>query len=128
MNQALTKNIRCVVLYNGLEFWIENDRLNNLIQILESGAQKFLKIDDEIINTSQIVGIFSAQMMKERSRIKNGEWRCRFKNWHGKRENCECVNPEQEKKAKEFCESYFKANQCYPLNCWHSRNGRMHNY
>lgn len=84
MNE-LSKNLKCICLRNGVELWIESERLEKLN--LEN-AGRFLKIDEEIINTADIVGIFTAQTMEEKTRRKNGDWQCKWGYWHIRKEEC----------------------------------------
>jgi hypothetical protein len=90
MNE-LSKNLKCVVLRNGIEIWRESDRLNDLSKTLISNQKiGFIKIDDELVNSADIVGIFSAQTMEEMVRRKNGQWKCERGNWHDRSKKCEC--------------------------------------
>lgn len=93
MSQELTKNLKCVILRNGIEIWLEAERLNNLKTSLKTNPKGFIEIDEEMINSADITGIFTALTMEEFSRRKNGEFKCKFGNWHTKKDNCECVNP-----------------------------------
>lgn len=87
----LSKNLKCVVLRNGIEIWKEDDRLNDLAKKLLSGQKiGFINIDDELINSADIIGIFSAQVMEEAVRRKNGQWKCQYGNWHDRGQKCEC--------------------------------------
>jgi hypothetical protein len=89
--KELSKDLRCVVLRNGVEIWRESDRLNDLIKTLISGQKiGFINIDDELINSADIVGIFSAKVMEEMVRRKNGQWKCQYGYWHDKGHKCEC--------------------------------------
>ena len=91
MNEV-SKKLKCVVMRNGVEIWKEEDRLANLTTML-TGSQKvgFIKVDNETINSVDIVGIFSPETMDEMTRRKNGQWKCNANVWHNKGEKCECV-------------------------------------
>jgi len=91
MNRELSKNLVAIVLRNGAEIWTEKDRAENLIRLLENVNQsKFIKFDGELFNTADVVGIFSAQVMEEITRRKNGQWKCEYGNWHDRGKKCEC--------------------------------------
>ena len=76
---------------NGAEVWKEDERLNDLGEKLISGQKiGFIKIDDEIINSADIVGVFTPQTMDEITRRKNGQWKCQNEKWHDKFKKCEC--------------------------------------
>jgi hypothetical protein len=98
----LTKDLRIISLRNGVEVSIERERLENIIDLLEK--KRFLQIDDRIINTADIVGIFPPQDIENMIRRKNGSWQCNKGTWHEKFEKCNCSDndwlEEQRKKAK----------------------------
>jgi hypothetical protein len=76
---------------NGVEIWIEKDRASNLIDQIEKRREsKFVKIDEQILNTADIVGIFDAKTMEEMTRRRNGEWLCKWNEWHNRGEKCFC--------------------------------------
>lgn len=95
-NQELTKNLMCIVMRNKVEFWIEEERIKNLINNLETFSEhKFIKINNEIINTADVTGIFSAKRMEDlkleneiKDKIKKGEWQCEYNYWHSRNEEC----------------------------------------
>lgn len=88
-NQQLTKNLKCIQMRNGAEVWLEEERVQNLIDnLMLLSGNKFIKVNDEIINTADIVGVFSAQTMEEITRRKNGQWKCDYGYYHSKYEEC----------------------------------------
>ena len=85
MTTELTKNLMCICLYGDIEIWIEQERAEKIQAMLESSAApRFVNIDGESINTSNIVGIFLAKSMEARTRRKNGQWQCDYNKWHEK--------------------------------------------
>jgi hypothetical protein len=91
MNKELSKNLVAIVLRNGAEIWAEKDRAEILIRLLEKVNQsKFIRFDGELFNTADVVGIFSAKVMEEITRRKNGQWKCERGNWHDRSKKCEC--------------------------------------
>jgi hypothetical protein len=89
MNE-ITKNLMCVVIRGGLEVWIDDDRVNNLMAVIEKSS--VVKIEKNVINTKDIVGIFTPEVMKERDIRKRGDWDCSYGNTHQKYEKCICLN------------------------------------
>lgn len=62
------------------------------MEILETlKSSKFIKFSGELINTADIVGVFTAGTMEEVTRRKRGEWQCSHGKWHGRNEKCECA-------------------------------------
>jgi hypothetical protein len=87
----LTKKIMCLKMRGDIEIWLEKERLDDLMAILETQKEnRFIRIDEQIINTADIVGIFTPKTMESMTRRKNGQWECKYGNWHEKREPCEC--------------------------------------
>lgn len=89
MNE-ITKNLMCVVIRGGLEVWIDEDKVDNLMAVIEKNS--VVKIEKNIINTKDIVGVFTPEVMKDRDSKKKGEWRCDYGKIHQKYEKCVCVN------------------------------------
>jgi ribosomal protein L19E len=89
MNE-ITKNLMCVVIRGGLEVWIDDDKVDNLMIVIEKNS--VVKIDNNVINTKDIVGIFTPEVMKGRDTRKRGDWQCDYGRTHQKYEKCPCVN------------------------------------
>jgi len=74
MEKELSKQLMCVSLRNGVELWLENDRVDTLKKILIADkGSKFIMLDNEVINTADIVGIFEAKTMEDVIRRRNGQ-------------------------------------------------------
>jgi len=69
MTQAVTKELVCVCLYGDIELWVEKERIAPMMDVLQSAERKFLEIDGQLINTSQVTGIFSAATMEDRTGV-----------------------------------------------------------
>lgn len=83
---------RCVLIRSGLEIWIEEDRAEKLILALKQpDAPRFININGQLVNTYEVLGVFTPDAMEERTRRKNGEWLCKKGRWHEKHQKCECV-------------------------------------
>jgi len=94
MTNEITKNLMCISMRNGIEIWLEEDRIKDLKSSLLMGKEsKFVMIDNEMINTADIVGIFDAVTMQDVTRRKNGQWKDTKGGWHNKGEQvCKCGN------------------------------------
>lgn len=107
MNE-LSKNLMCISIRNGVELWVEAERVQILQRMLETMVgHKFINFDNQSINTADVVGIFSAETMEDMKRGKNGQWRCRTGTWHDKYEKCTCV-PLKDKKLIETREEAIR--------------------
>ncbi len=91
MTKELTTPQKIIVMKSGLPLFVSIDRAENLEQILAGGSgHRFVKIDEKTINSAEIEGIYSAEQYDELQKVKQGQWVCRFKVWHNRREECEC--------------------------------------
>lgn|SRR3990167_1698833 len=94
MNE-LSKNLYCVLMRNGIEMWIEHDRVRPFQDLLiGSKDHRFVHFDDQTINLADVTGVFSAVAMEEMTRRKNGQWKCRRDVWHDRKQECECRSTE----------------------------------
>lgn len=92
MSQELTKELYCVQMRSGVEIWIEKEKTLKLQAVLANiSGTKFILFEEQTINTADIVGVFSAKTMSDRTRQKNGEWKCEKNQWHEKFASCDCL-------------------------------------
>lgn len=75
---------------NGIEIWREAERLENLANALITQRVGFVKIDKDIVNCADVIGIFSPETMADFRRLKKDEWQCEQGNWHKKNQDCSC--------------------------------------
>lgn len=74
---------------SGVEVWLEDSRIEELKKGLRTlTSNKFIEIDDRMINTADITGIFTPEDMQDLTRRKNGEWKCDKGHWHQRSEQC----------------------------------------
>lgn len=99
MNE-LSKNLRCVLVRSGIEIWIEESQLNPVMNAVENQKARFIEIKGELVNISDIVGVFTPNSMEDRTRRKNGQWRCKKNQWHEKGKQCDCSKKRFDKDGK----------------------------
>lgn len=94
-NELATKQ-RCVLMRSGVQLWIEEEKAIALSVDIQQGAVKgFVLIDGETINTNDIVGIHTPQVIYELNKSKSGQWKCEHGNWIPRGRKCQCsVKPE----------------------------------
>lgn len=99
---------------NNVEIWVEEDRAKNLVEILErSTSHKFLRIDAELLNSADVVGVFTASTMADATRRKNGMWQCQNGNWHDKGErDCTCLDKASRSLNERRLEAIQKCGKC----------------
>jgi hypothetical protein len=92
MSQELSKNLVCILMRSGVEIWVEADRAENLKTSIEASKQSmFVRYENQLLNTADISGIYTADVMADLTRKKNGEWKCRQAVWHQYRTKCDCA-------------------------------------
>jgi len=91
MTEEISKKLVCVLLRVGIELWMEEDRAKNLMAVLKlPNPPQFIEFEGQLINRSDISGVFDALTMEERTRRKNGQWKCDYNEWHDKGSKCYC--------------------------------------
>ena len=117
MTNEISKELMCVVVRGGIEIWLEKERADNLIKMLTVIKEsKFIEFNGQILNTADISGIFTPDVMEEKTRRKNGQWKCGLNNWHDRGEKCDCRSVDYYNKINESRERHYKEYGFYPLS------------
>ena len=95
MNELANKQV-CVLLRSGLELWIDAAREAELEKVLGDSNKRFIRINGQLVNPFEVLGVFTPDAMEDRQRRKNGQWKCMKGNWHEKGEGCGCRTYTQE--------------------------------
>lgn len=97
MTKAIVKKLYCVTTRDGMEIWISEEKKEKLELILNDlKTSKLIGIEDiysgevETPNSVDISGIYSAAAMEDKIKRKNFQWKCKYNNWHGRGEKCDC--------------------------------------
>ncbi len=100
IEQQLSKKLMCIVVRGGIEIWLEKDRIKKLsAELLSLKENRLIEIEGEgeMVNTADMVGIFTPQTMEDSIRRKNGQWKDRNGKWHNRGDrvchNCSNVVP-----------------------------------
>jgi hypothetical protein len=88
MTREIQNNSMCVMLKSGITLWLNERQIEKLKNVLLIATPKFIEIDDMIILSTDIRGIFPVQIIEELEKRKNGEWKCDFGHWHHRGEQC----------------------------------------
>lgn len=104
MSNELTKSLMCISMRNGVNIWVENDRIENLKQVLRTlNVSKFIDLGDQMINSADITGIYDAATMADRQMEKRGHWKCKHGVWHdGRDKGDDCW-------SSDSCKNYVRA-------------------
>lgn len=84
--KEISKNLMCICIRGGIEIWIEEEKLEPLVQMIKS--KELIRIGKSVINPVDISGIFTAPEMEDRNRRKNGQYKCQHNFWHEKFDQC----------------------------------------
>ncbi len=101
MTTEIAPKMVCVKLRSGIEKWIEEERGLKLQDALQSvTGHKFIRYEQETINTADIEGIFTPETMETFTRLKQGQWKCNTGTWHQRKDDCNCYW-ENERRSKQ---------------------------
>jgi hypothetical protein len=90
MSNELAKQQKCILLRSGVEIWVDLEKAEKLETILVADPKtRFIKFENKTFNSTDVVGIFPASDMEDRTRRKNGEWQCLKGYWHDRGEKCD---------------------------------------
>ena len=88
---SITNPQKCLLIRTGIEIWIDEDRSQQLENVLTNNTKTVIKFEGRIINSVDIVGIFLPEDLDIYKRQKRGEWQCKKGNWHTRNEHeCNC--------------------------------------
>ena len=122
MNE-ITKKQHCVLIRGGIELWIDAEKVETLVSVMQT--QKLIQIDGEIVNTFEIIGVYSPERMEEFKRHKQGQWKCKMNTWHDKSEKCGCRKIKRNRRASAKS-TFFKQKRKIVVRKlkWRDANGR----
>jgi hypothetical protein len=90
MTNELAKKEMCLVVRTGAEIWIDEEKALRIGKDLENVVAKFMVVEGNCVNVSDIVGIFTPEAMEDLKRRKMGQFKCKYGNWHTKDDDCQC--------------------------------------
>ena len=100
MTQDLAKKQKCILMRSGIEIWIDEEKADAIESILLNLKEsKFIIIEGRTFNTADISNILFPIDMEEQAHRKNGEFKCKYGNWHAKFEQCACGELERYNKV-----------------------------
>lgn len=113
MSQELSRSVVCIQMRSGVEVWIESARADNLQATLQAITQsKFIKLDNQTLNTADIVGVFQASTMEAATRRKNGQTQCKEGAWHDKNEKCDCIPRKSRERHEQMAQAIKACGKC----------------
>ena len=113
MSTELSKSLVCIQMRSGVEVWIESQRADNVQATLQAITQsKFIKLDNQTLNTADIVGVFQASTMEAATRRKNGQTQCKEGAWHDKNEKCDCLPEKTKRRHEQIAQAIRDCGKC----------------
>ncbi|HOM27373.1 MAG TPA: hypothetical protein PKV21_07700 [bacterium] len=82
MTKEIVKEQKVIILKSGVYLYIDKERADKIINLIEK--RRFINIDGNLINTSDISGIFNIKEIEENIRRKNGQWKDKNGIWRNK--------------------------------------------
>ena len=104
MTNEISKKQMCILIRSGIELWIDQERSQKLINVLQADDSRFIEFDGRLFNRADVVGIFNPQDLEEVTRRKNGQWQDVEGYWHEKGDViCKCGNVVPRGKTCGYC-------------------------
>lgn len=95
----IQKPKRCVLIRGEVELWVDEEKVAAVEQALADSSKRYIRINGQLINTFEVVGIFTPEVVEERLRRKNGQWKCQKNQWHDRGQQCHCREYKETVKA-----------------------------
>lgn len=105
------KGKRPIMMRSGIAHWVSEETANRLEDHIEKQqAHGFIRIKELglTLNTADVEGVYTVEQYNDYCRMKQGEWQCAWKKWHGKKEICECEK-DARKRARDEAEREHRA-------------------
>lgn len=119
MNQEITKNQICLLLKNGIQFWMSEERADTLYELIsptDASKQRpeFIRLGEEKARffRTEISGFYTPQQVEELTRRKNGQWQCVQGIWHDRFTKCECISKEVKNVVQTLEEKIRNCGKC----------------
>lgn len=90
MNELANPQV-CILTYTDIEIWIDEAESQSIRQAASAPDAKFIEVRGQFIAISAIAGIHTPTFMEEKTRRKNGQWKCKQNQWHEKNKPCDCA-------------------------------------
>lgn len=112
MNE-LAKPQMCVLLRNRVEIWIDKERAPAVERAMNTKAN--FDLEGSLISASEVSGIFTPEHMEQYKRIQQGQWKCKWGEWHDRGEKCAHEDPAVVKARRVRHERFHREHGYYPL-------------
>jgi hypothetical protein len=87
MSQEIVKQLNCILLKNGIELWMEKEKAIRVMMLVEKapkGTMIRLEDFDCEFGREEVSGRYTAKLMEDRLRLRQGQWKGKDGKWHDK--------------------------------------------
>ena len=87
MTKALSTKNYVLVLFDKSRFFLDESEAERAKSALKGGA-KYIEIGDSLVMSSAISRLVSGENYDEGEKIRRGEWKCQYDEWHTRGQQC----------------------------------------
>lgn len=87
METLPTDKTHAIVLKGGVKLWITKDQCENAKNAIMAGKE-FCEVGGSLFATAAVLLIAPATEVEEADKIKRGEYKCAYNEWHERGEGC----------------------------------------
>ena len=87
MTKALSTKNYVLVLFDKSRFFLDETEAEAVKNALKGGA-KYIEIGESLIMSSAISRLVSGENYDEGEKIRRGEWKCKYDEWHERNQQC----------------------------------------
>lgn len=102
--QHISTPHKVLLTKNGNIIWVTAEKAREFEQaLIGQEAHRFIRIKelDRTINTAEVAEVMTEPQYNDFIRIKKGDYQCKWKKWHTKKEECGCEKEEYQRREKE---------------------------
>ena len=86
MNQQITDKTYCILVRGGYKVYIREDQFKNIQASL--AELEVINLDQGFIFRSSVIGILLASEIETQDKIKRGDWKCAYGEFHSRGQEC----------------------------------------
>jgi len=87
MNKALSTKNYVLVLSDRSKFFLNKEEAELVKEAIRNDV-KYIEIGESIVMTFSISRLVTGAEYEEVERVKRGEWKCRYNEWHERNQEC----------------------------------------
>lgn len=87
MTKAITTKRFVLITKDGSRFFLDEKEANMVKKAIKQGLT-YLEIGESLISIYDFARLVTGESYEQTERIKKGEWRCKYGEWHSRGEEC----------------------------------------